>query len=170
MIKLLPVLLALPLAAALPSQEEALALAFPGAVLTRREFVLTPAQAAQVKALAQREAQAGAVAYEARRDGKLQGAGFFDTHRVRTQNETAMVAIGADGAILRVEVVNFREPGEYLARPGWIRQFDRKRLDDDLALGRGVKALGGATLTATALTDASRRALALYQVLYGQQP
>ena len=166
MIKLLPVLLALPLAAALPSQEEALALAFPGAVLTRREFVLTPAQAAQVKALAQREAQAGAVAYEARRDGKLQGAGFFDTHRVRTQNETALVAVGADGRILRVEVVAFREPQEYLARPAWVRQFDHKGPEPP-SLGREIKPLSGSTLTATALTDAARRALALYQVLYG---
>jgi Na+-translocating ferredoxin:NAD+ oxidoreductase subunit G len=166
MIKLLAFVLALPLAA-LPSQDEALALAFPGAALARREYVLTPAQEAQVKALAEREPQPRGVAFEARRDGRLLGVGFFETHRVRTQPETVLVAVSAEGKILRVEVVAFKEPMEYLARPAWIRQFDQKALDPSLALGRGIKPLSGSTLTATALTDAARRALALHQVLYG---
>jgi Na+-translocating ferredoxin:NAD+ oxidoreductase RnfG subunit len=154
--------LALSLAAALPSQEEALALAFPGAALTRRELVLSETQ------LAQRDPGPGrAVVYEARKDGRLVGVGFFDTHRVRTQPETVLVAIAADGRILRVEVVAFKEPLEYMARGAWVRQFDRQGLDTDLALGRGIKPLAGATLTATALTDAARRALALYRVVYG---
>jgi Na+-translocating ferredoxin:NAD+ oxidoreductase RnfG subunit len=160
--------LALSLAAALPSQEEALALAFPGAALTRRELVLSETQLAQAKALAQRDPGPGrAVVYEARKDGRLVGVGFFDTHRVRTQPETVLVAIAADGRILRVEVVAFKEPLEYMARGAWVRQFDRQGLDTDLALGRGIKPLAGATLTATALTDAARRALALYRVVYG---
>ncbi|BDU73031.1 FMN-binding protein [Mesoterricola silvestris] len=137
-------LAALPLAAALPSPQEALALAFPGAALTRRE---------------------NPVAFEARSGGRLVGVAFLDTHRVRTQTETAMVAIGADGRILRVEVVAFSEPPEYMARGAWLRQFDGRR--GDLVLGRTIKPLAGATLTAAALTDAGKRALAQFQALYG---
>lgn len=156
------------LIAGLPTQQEALSLAFPGAQLTRKEHFLTDAQAKQI------QEQAGTalsglwqVAYEARKEGKLVGVGFFDTHRVRTLNETALVAVSVEGKILRVEVVAFKEPEEYRAKEAWIHQLDGKRLDAELSLKRGIRPLAGATLTANALTDASRRGLALFQVLYG---
>jgi len=161
-------LVALPLGAALPTQEEALALAYPGASLTRKDYDLTPDQASRAKALAARDLQGGhALAFEAWKDGKLLGVAWLESHRVRTQNEAVVVALDGKGAILRVEVVAFHEPQEYLARPAWVRQFAGRRLDADLALGRGIKPLAGATLTAGALTDAARRGLALWQVLYG---
>jgi hypothetical protein len=159
--------LALPLSAALPSTQEALALAFPGAQLTRKEHVLSEAQVGRVKALAQVELPgAWMVAYEARRNGVLVGVGFFDTHRVRTLNETLLVAISVEGRILRVEAVAFREPAEYMAKEAWVRQFEGKGLDAQLTLKGEIHPLSGATLTAHAMTDAARRCLALHQVLY----
>lgn len=166
--RLLPILIAAPLAAGLPTQGEALALAFPGAALTRKEHFLAEAQAARVKAAAGTELSGlWQVAYEARKEGRLVGVAFFDTHRVRTLNETAMVAVSAEGKILRVEVVAFREPQDYMAREAWVRQFDGKALDPALSLKGAIRPLSGCTLTAHALTDASRRGLALFQLLYG---
>ncbi len=166
---LLPVLLgATAPAAGLPTQDQALALAFPGASLQRREHFLTEAQAQTVKALAGVDLSGlWVVAYEARKEGRLSGVAFFDTHRVRTLNETAMVAVSAEGKVLRVEVVAFREPAEYMAKEAWKQQLVGRKLDGELKLGRGIRPLSGATLTANALTDASRRGLALWQVLYG---
>lgn len=156
------------LAAGLPTQDQALALAFPGAALQRREHFLTEAQAQKVKALSGLDLSGlWTVAYEARKDGKLMGVALFDTHRVRTLNETAMVAVSAEGRVLRVEVVAFREPQEYMAKEAWKQQLVGRKLDGELKLGRGIRPLSGATLTANALTDASRRGLALWQVLYG---
>ena len=63
------------------------------------------------------------VSYEARIDKELQGVAFFDTHVVRTQPETVMVAISPKGVILRTEVVQFREPQEYAAPERWTRQL-----------------------------------------------
>jgi len=168
MIRILaPLCLTLPLFAALPTSQEALALAFPGAQFTRREFVLSEAQAGRVKALAGVDLAGGwLVAYEARRNGNLVGVGFFDTHRVRTLNETLLVAISPEGRILRVEAVAFHEPAEYMAREAWIRQFEGKALDPQLSLKGAIRPLSGATLTAHAMTDAARRSLALHQVLY----
>ena len=159
--------LCLPLGAALPAGQEALARAFPGAQLARKEFVLTEAQAARAKALAAVEVPGRwTVAYEARRNGTLVGVGFFDTHRVRTLNETLLVAIAPEGRILRVEAVAFREPAEYQAKEAWVKQFEGKTLDSQLSLKGAIHPLSGATLTAHAMTDAARRCLALYQVLY----
>ena len=165
---LAPLALALPLFAALPTPQEALALAFPGAQLTRREHVLSEAQAGQVQALARTELPGQwIVTYEARRDGRLVGVGFFDTHRVRTLNETLLVAVSAEGRILRVETVVFHEPQDYRAKQAWVRQFEGRALDDRLGLKGEIRPLSGATLTANAMTDAARRCLALDQVLYG---
>lgn len=168
MIRILaPLALTVPLIAALPTPTEALARAFPEATLVRREFVLTDAQASRVKALSQVDLPGSwTVAYEARRNGVLAGVGFFDTHRVRTLNETLLVAITPEGRILRVEAVAFREPAEYKAREAWVKQFEGRSLDAELSLKAAIHPLSGATLTAHAMTDAARRCLALYQVLY----
>jgi hypothetical protein len=54
-----------------------------------------------------------------------------------------------------------------MAKEAWVRHLEGRRLDDELRLSRGVRPLAGATLTAVALTEASRRCLALWQVLRG---
>lgn len=165
---LAPLAFAMPLFATFPSAQEALSHAFPEAQLTRREHYLTEPQANQVKALAGTElAGLWIVAYEARRAGKLIGVGFFDTHRVRTLQETVLVAVDAEGRILRVEVVAFKEPQEYLAKDAWNKQFEGRKLDAELSQKKAIRPLSGATLTAHAMTDASRRCLALCGVLYG---
>ena len=167
-LRMLPMLAFASLLHALPTQQQALQLAFPGCAFTRKEFFLSDAQAAQVKALSRTDLPGlWFVGYEARKDGRLMGVGFFDTHRVRTENETALVAVGSDGRIRRVEVIAFREPQDYAPRQAWIDQFQGEPLNDGLSLRRDIRPLAGATLTANALTDASRRGLALWQVFYG---
>jgi hypothetical protein len=164
---LAPLFFSWPLLAALPSTQEALALAFPGAQFTRREHVLSEDQVRRVKALAQVDLPGNwTVAYEARKNGALVGVGFFDTHRVRTLNETLLVAVSSEGRILRVEAVAFREPAEYMAKEAWVKQFEGKGLDPQLSLKGDIHPLSGATLTANAMTDAARRCLALHQALY----
>lgn len=165
---LAPLCVTASLMAGLPTPQEALSLAFPGATFTRKEHWLTEPQAQQVKERAGTPLSGlWQVAYEARREGKLVGVAFLDTHRVRTLPETAMVAIAPDGRVLRVEVVAFREPPEYMPRDAWLRQFDGKQLDAQLTLKGTIRPLSGSTLTANALTDAARRSLALHQLLYG---
>jgi len=164
---LAPLAFSLPLFAALPSTQEALALAFPGAQFTRKEFVLSEPQAGRAKVLAQVEVPGRwLVAYEARRNGTLVGVGFFDTHRVRTLNETLLVALSPEGRVLRVEAVAFHEPAEYMAKEAWVKQFEGKALDPQLSLKGAIRPLSGATLTAHAMTEAARRCLALHQILY----
>jgi hypothetical protein len=156
-------------AGSLPTQKEALTLAFPGATLTRKEHFLTPEQADKVKALSGVTLRGlWVVAYEAKKEGKPAGVGFFDTHIVRTQPETALVAVSPEGKVIRVEVIAFREPQDYQAPAAWVQQFEGKALNPGLSLKRDIRPLSGATLTANALTDAARRSLGLWQVLYGK--
>lgn len=148
------------------SQPEAVDLAFPGAVIERRTVYLSDAQVRAAEGEAgTRLATAIVHPYVARREGRPVGLAFFDTHVVRTLAETLLVAIDADGKLLRVEVIAFDEPPDYLPRPEWYRQFDGRVLDPELELRRAIRPVTGASLSARAATDAARRALALFRQL-----
>ena len=148
------------------TQAEALQLAFPGASIERKTFFLTEAEQKEAEKLSGGPLPSGlAVAYVATKDGKIAGTAYFDTHVVRTQQETLLVAVDREGAVFRIEVLSFSEPEEYLPREHWYAQFQGRKLDDELALSRGIRAVSGATLTARATTEAARRVLALHAVL-----
>jgi FMN-binding protein len=148
------------------TQEEALRLAFPDAVVERKTAFLTgPEQKEAARLSGAARPSALVVAYVATRAGQLIGTAYCDTHVVRTQAETLMIVIDAAGAIARVEVLSFAEPEEYLPRAHWYAQFPGRGLDDELSLKRGIRPVSGATLTARATTEAARRILALHRVL-----
>lgn len=150
------------------TQDEALALAFPDAELERRTAFLGDAELARAAELAGPDVPVESTVvthYVARRGGEPVGVAYFDAHRVRTLPEVLMVVVGVDGRVKRVETVSFREPPEYRAPDGWLRQFDGHVLDDGLSLRGDIAALTGATLTAGAATRATRRVLALHQVI-----
>lgn len=146
--------------------DEAVALAFPGCSVEPRTVYLTAAQLDRARDLAGVEVPSAMVRpYVARRDGTVVGAAYFDSHRVRTQPETLMVVVAADGTLERVEILVFREPEDYIPRDTWYAQFEGERLDAELTLKRGIRGVTGATLTARATTDAVRRVLALHRVI-----
>jgi hypothetical protein len=148
------------------SVDEALKLAFPGCQVTRHTAYLTPEQKKRAHDLAAVEVPSALVtSYAATRDGKSAGTAYFDTHPVRTLPETVMVVVDPQGKVVRVEVISFDEPEQYLPRGGWYGQFGGKGLGPDLDLKRGIHPVTGATLTARATTEAVRRVLALHQVI-----
>jgi len=148
--------------------EEALDLAFPGAEIERRTVFLEPEARRRIEARAG-SALASAIVhpYVATRDGETVGTAYFDVHVVRTLPETVMVAVARDGTIARIEVLSFDEPPDYLPRDAWYAQFEDGALDGELELGRAIRPVAGATLTARATTEAARRVLALHEELAG---
>jgi Na+-translocating ferredoxin:NAD+ oxidoreductase subunit G len=146
--------------------EEALELAFPGCEVTRSTLYLTQAQERRVAALAQVPYE-GRVArpYVATRGGEVVGTAYFDAHRVRTLRQTLMVVVDPEQRIGRVEVLAFGEPEDFIPRGNWYGQFVGRALDEELRLGRAIRVVTGATLTARATTDCARRALALHRAL-----
>lgn len=164
------VLSAAPAAAkVLLSVEEALALVFPGCTIERGTVYLAAEEVERAHELAGTEPASAVVhPYRAvRPDARspLCGTAYLDSHRVRTLAETVMVAIDPAGAIVRVEVLSFDEPPDYLPRRQWYAQFDGRALAAETELGRAIRPVTGATLTARATTDAARRALALHRLL-----
>lgn len=154
------------------TRDEALRIAFPEAERTEaRDFFLTPEQRSEIERLARRALDSDLVTvYVGLRGSETMGYAFLDTHVVRTLPETFLVVLGTDGAVRSTYVLAFYEPQEYLPTDRWRGQFDGKRIDDDLQVGRGIAAITGSTLSSRAIAGSVRRALALHSVLIRQPP
>lgn len=147
--------------------DEALKLAFPKCEIERTRVFLTKAQEAEFKKLGKVELESRIVfPYVAKRGGKVVGTAWFDTHRVRSLKETVMFVVDPEHKIERVELLAFGEPTEYIPRAKWYAQFLGKGLGDGIDLRKKIQGVTGATLTATATTNAARRALALQAVVF----
>ena len=160
------VLLPIVLHAKIISRDEALKLAFPDAEIRQSMIFLTTDEQAEASKLSGLQIESGLVArYDALKDQKSIGRAYLDTHIVRTKKESLLIVLNNDGKILRIEIVAFQEPPEYLPSEKWYEQFEGKALDEELRLKKEIHPVTGATLTAQASTDASRRVLAIDQVL-----
>ena len=157
-----------PVAAQTLTQDEALALAFPGARIERMTAFLDEAMLSEASQLAGPgvEVESAVVSYYVAYQGDAPvGVAYFDAHRVRTLPQVLMIVVTPAGRVTRIETVSFREPPEYRAPDGWLRQFDGHSLTDRLSLRGDIAPMTGATLTAGAATRAARRALALHSVI-----
>ena len=167
--------LACALAAATPAratvfmtQPQALAQAFPGARIERREFVLTDAQVAAVERRAKVRVESKLVsAYVAWRGDTLVGTGLFDVRVVRTMPAVMLIAVRPDTSVARVDFLAFHEPSDYQPPARWLATFTGRPLDERLWPKRDIRNLSGATLSARAVTESVRLALALYAQVVG---
>ena len=158
------------LAKVFETRDAALSRAFPGTEIKRNSIFLTDAQVERVEKRGRIKLRSPIlVIYEAFRDGDRIGTAYFDAHRVRTLPETLMIVVDHEDRIRDINVLEFKEPKEYLPRPKWYDQFLGRKLDRELSLGRGVDGVTGATLTSRATVNAARRALAIHDVL-GHSP
>ncbi len=142
---------------------------FPGSTIEVRNIVITKDQKRKIEKIARTRLSTRLISiYVAKRGDEVVGYGYVDIHRVRTHNESVLFVISPEGKILGVEVLSFNEPLEYMADEEWLEIFKGKSIDkDQLRLGRDIPNITGATLTARAIARASRRALAIWKVLFG---
>lgn len=149
--------------------EKVLAEAFPGASVERFPFYITTAE----KSVLEKELGAELPGrfftfYRARKGGEVVGFGTFDTHKVRTKEQTIFVAVNAAGAVQRVETISFFEPEEYRAPQRWLDLFNGKTAGDPARPGVDLPVTTGATLTAGAVSRTVRRVLVLHRLLKGK--
>ncbi|MGK0367695.1 MAG: hypothetical protein ACI9QD_000833 [Thermoproteota archaeon] len=89
---------------------------------------------------------------------------YVDSHIVRTMNETVLGVV-KNGEVKKIKITSFFEPLEYKPSLKWIAQLTNKPLNDKLIINNGVHGLSGASLSALALTQFTRRILALDHVI-----
>ena len=153
-------------AVVLYAKNEALQLIFPEADSIKPEAIfLNAEQAARVEELARSPLESPLLTVHVGRKGdETLGYAFLDIHVVRTQPEALFVVLTPEGIVDSVLIVAFHEPLEYMPSERWQAQFPGKTLTPDLQVRRAIAPISGATLSAHAMTDAVRRALAVYQV------
>ncbi len=151
--------------------DNALKRLFPGAQVEVKNITLSPEQVRQINSMSGVKLNTRLVSwYVAKKNNAVVGYVYVDIHRVRTHPETVLYAISPEGRIVAVEVLAFKEPLEYMPSPEWLKGFEGKSLDkDQIRLRRDIPNITGATLTAKAITDNTRKVLAMWQVLFGER-
>jgi hypothetical protein len=154
----------------LPTRDEVLQSVYPGALIRSEKVFLTEEQMQTASKIAGTELESKLVAsYIARKEGKVIGSAFIDTHIVRTKKQSLIVCLDSEGKVLRIEATAFFEPPEYLASEPFLDQYEGEAISQELFLGRKIRPIAGATLTVQSVNQAVRRVLALNQVINGNK-
>ncbi len=93
-----------------------------------------------------------------------QQAGWFFVDQVIGKHEfiAYALALGPDGAVRGIEVMDYRETyGGEIRNAEWRRQFAGKRHGDALKLGADIRNISGATLSCRNVTNGVKRLLAM---------
>ncbi len=122
-----------------PSPDEAAALAAPGAA----------PHAAPLRTI------------EARQGDTVLGRVLVDSVVGKFEQIDYAVALDANGKVLAVEILAYREGhGGEVRMPGWRNQFVGKTAADPLRIGSDIANISGATLSCTHVTDGVHRLVA----------
>lgn len=102
--------------------------------------------------------------FESRAAGKR--LGWFAVDRVigKTELITYALALDAEGKVKALEILDYREThGGEVRLPAWRRQFVGKDAAAPVELGRDIRNISGATLSARHVTEGVHRLLQLHQ-------
>lgn len=89
-------------------------------------------------------------------------AGYAVVRNVRGKDQpiTFLVAVDTIGTLRDVDILVYREPyGGEVAYDAWRRQFRGKASADSVELGRNIRSISGATISANSVTLGVRHAL-----------
>lgn len=139
--------------------------------VSKKNTLLRSAQAAAVSKQAQLKLETKIYRiYTAKNAGKAVGYGMLITRQVRQKDASVLYIITPEGVIRAVEIIAFGEPPEYIPSEAYLLHFNDKNSADTLRVGKDIPTVSGATLSARNVTDGSRLALALFDVLFGNRP
>jgi Na+-translocating ferredoxin:NAD+ oxidoreductase RnfG subunit len=137
-----------------------------GETLTAVPVHLSSAQLSQIRDLAGvRQRNADPKVWKAQKDGET--VGWFLVDEVVGKHEfiTYATALSADGKVLGVEIMSYREThGGEIREAKWRALFKGKTLADQFRLNRDIPNISGATLSCRNITDGVKRLLALQKV------
>lgn len=143
---------------------ESMNMAFGGSVeITKKNTLLSKKDAKRIQNIAKVKLNSKIFRiFTAKEDSTIVGYGILINQKVRSKNAVIMYHITNLGLLKSVEVVSFNEPLEYLPSKTWNSQFKDRETDKMLRVSKDIPTITGATLSARAITDASRVAFAIY--------
>ncbi|MBS1105743.1 MAG: putative signal peptide protein [Deltaproteobacteria bacterium] len=103
--------------------------------------------------------------WRAMRDDQLLGHLIVDEVYGKHEFITYAAAIDANGAVIGIEILDYREThGGEVREASWRKQFRGKRSSDALELDADIVNISGATMSCKHVTEGVRRLLALYDI------
>jgi len=99
--------------------------------------------------------------YVVKKSNAIVGYGVMLVQRIRTKKAAILYLIDKNEQIQNIEILVFHEPNEYKPYSTWKETFIGKSSKDDLRAGYDIPTISGSTLSARAITNASRIALAI---------
>ena len=102
--------------------------------------------------------------FTAKKDEKTIGYGVLVSRKVRSNNAVVLYIIEND-KLKNIDIIAFNEPLEYVPSETWKNQFNDIPTSKHLQLNREIPTITGATLSARSITDGSRLAFSLYNIL-----
>lgn len=103
--------------------------------------------------------------WRAMRDDQLLGHLIVDEVYGKHEFITYAAAIDASGAVVGIEILDYREThGGEVREASWREQFRGKRSGDALELDDDIVNISGATMSCKHVTEGVRRLLALYEI------
>ncbi|WP_374495927.1 FMN-binding protein [Zoogloea sp.] len=153
------------------SVEQAQKAAFPEADRFEAQTLrLTPEQIKALDSVAAVRQRGEIRRIEAWAGNKALGTLYVDDVIGKVEWVTYALAVGADGSVRSLEILEYRETHGYEVRtPSWRRQFSGRRIDQPFRFGEDIKNISGATLSCAHLTAGAQRLLALHAQL-GKSP
>jgi Na+-translocating ferredoxin:NAD+ oxidoreductase RnfG subunit len=142
--------------------EQAQQAMFPGA-----SFSLVPLQLSDAQRQAMYDRSGVHEPFRPDRVWRVSTGGYFVIDEVVGKHERIKyaVAIGADGTVRQIEIMEYNESYGYEIRePAWRQQFVGKSPSSALKFGSEIKNISGATLSCKHITDGVKRVLAMYDV------
>lgn len=104
--------------------------------------------------------------WAARRGGAVIGHVLVDNVIGREDYITYAVGIDARGALLPVEIMEYREShGGEIRNKRWLAQFAGRTAPAEIEFRADIKSIAGATLSSEHVTRGVRRLLAIWQIL-----
>jgi Na+-transporting NADH:ubiquinone oxidoreductase subunit C len=147
--------------------QDAQRLFFPAAdEFAEEKFGLTPEQTRKVERQARAKMRLKRYRiWQALTRGKPTGTLILDEVYGKHEFITYAVALDISGAVLGVEILEYRESyGGEIRNRNWRDQFVGKRATDRLELDKDIRNISGATLSCQHVTEGIRRILAIYDV------
>lgn len=137
-----------------------------------RSTRLSPEQLKSLDAVAPVRQRGEIRMIDAWQGSRLLGTVYVDDVIGKVEWITYAVAIGSDGVLRNLEILEYREThGNEIRMAGWRKQFVGRRSDTAFAFGDDIKNISGATLSCAHVTAGVQRLLALHaQLGKGKRP
>lgn len=148
--------------------EQAQQAMFPGA-----SFAPVPLQLGDAERSTMRERSGVHEPFKADRVWRASTGGWFVIDEVLGKHERIKyaVALGPDGAVRGIEILEYNESYGYEVRDAaWRRQFVGKTASSPLRLGDDIRNLSGATLSCKHLAGGVKRVLVMYELALKGKP